>query len=238
MLSFDIYYTYPSKAIVSPLQVRRDWMDEMPYQHVYKCFPMTLANNYGYGISFPSDISFIWDGNLSGSRNHVKIIEGQQYAYTDRGYATISFFTGIRIKTDQNVSMIAYPVPNQFIDGYQAFTSIISTSFFKSEFQLAGKITRPNQLITIKAGTPVAAIMPISLTEINNSEAIVKPFSELSTEDFLPTEYFQTMANSNRANEVTNFYRDATDHLGNKLGEHEVKAIRLNYKDTTYLSKN
>ena len=29
-------------------------------------------------------------------------------------------------------------------------------------------------------------------------------------------------------NKWTNFYRDAVDYLGNKLGKHEVKSLKLN----------
>lgn len=227
MYSIDAYKIRHNPAIISNLPVKRDWMDETWEAHAYKCFPVTITNSLGWGLSFPEDITFIWDGISDSSDSHVKILSGQEYAYTGRANATVSFNTGWNFKTSENVSLLQMPVPNQFIDGVNPFTTIISTSFFRGEFPCAWRITVPNKKITIKANTPIISIVPISLGEINNSEINLKNASMAPENYFLDKNYVTEMEKLNQEGKWSNFYRDAKDHNGNTLGKHEAKSIKL-----------
>ena len=221
------YADKENSANISQIQIKRDWMEDTYDRHAYNCFPVNLTNSLGWGISFPEDITFIWDGISDSSHSHVKIIEGEKWCHPFRSNATISFKTGITIKTDDNVTTLVIPVPNQFIDGAQCFTTFISTSFFIGEMQIAWRITKPNVPITIKAGTPVCSIIPVSLSQLNNSELHIKNLSEIPPLNFNGEEYgveSQKIANSGN---WTHFYRNATDHKGNSLGKHEIKTLRL-----------
>jgi hypothetical protein len=228
LLNFEVYKIRENSANISPLSIKRDWMDETEHAHAYKCFPVSLTNGLGWGLSFPEDIVFIWDGISDTLPHHIKILKGEQYVYTERANATISFNTGLLFKTDSNTSILQMPVPNFFRDGVQPFTTIISTSFFKGELPCAWRITRPNTEITIKANTPIISILPISLTNLQNSKAIVKNVSELPS-DFWKgqQEYSEIVSEINKSGKWSNFYRDAVNYLGKSIGNHEVKALRL-----------
>lgn len=231
MFEIDVYKVRQDTANIEALGVKRDWMDATFDAHAYKCFPVSLTNGLGWGLSFPEDITFIWDGISDSTPDHVKILQGEKYAYTTRANATVSFNTGLMIRTKENVSLLQMPVPNYFRDGVQPFTTIISTSFFKGELPCAWRITRPNTEITIKAGTPIISIIPISLTELNNSTATMKDLSDLPPNFFPTEEYSKIVYEINKSGKWSNFYRDAVDHLGNIIGKHEVKALRLKIID-------
>lgn len=231
MHKFDVYQTRKNYGKLEPLGIKRTWMDETFDAHAYKCFPVSLSNGLGWGISFPEDISFIWDGISDSTPDHVKILSGEKFAHSSRSNATVSFNTGLLFRTDEDLSIMTMPVPNQFIDGAHPFTAVISTSFFKGEFPVAWRVTRPDTVITIKAGTPIAAIMPISLKELNNSEATMRDMFELPPNFFPDQNYGDIVYEINKSGKWTNFYRDGVDHYGNKIGEHEVKAIRLKTTD-------
>ena len=216
---------------LAQLSVKRDWMEDTWEAHAYKCFPVSLTNQLGWGISFPEDITFIWDGISDSSPEHVKILQGEKYAYSGRANGTISFNTGIRFITEPNVSLLQMPVPNYLRDGVQPFTTLISTSFFQGELPVAWRITRPNVEITIKANTPIISILPIDLSELQNSEILFEDPSTMPQAIEDQTEYGNIVYEINRTGKWTNFYRDAVDHKGNKLGEHQVKAIRLIVKE-------
>lgn len=227
MKNIKVYRTRPGYANISPLSAKREWMDETWQAHAYKCFPVSLSNQLGWGISFPKDISFIWDGISDADASHVKILSGHDYVYTERANATVSFNTGLMFITDENTSLLSSPTPNQFIDGAQPFTTILSTSFFRGDLPVAWRITKPNTEIVIKAGTPVISILPINLSELQGSEMQEGRMQDLSRTDFLPPEYSDTVRDINLKGEWSNFYRNATNHIGKKLGEHQVKAIKL-----------
>lgn len=225
------YRTKTGFAEINPLPVKRDWMDETWRRHAYHCFPVTLTNTLGWYLSFPEDISFIWDGISDSSPDHVKIISGNKYAYSGRANATISFNTGIKFRTDENITLLTMPAPNFFIDGASCFTTLISTSFFKADLPVAWMITSKNKKITIPAGYPVCSIIPISLNNLNNSE--IHLFSpEKQPEDEKKNmmelgEYTEKIIEINKKFDWSNFYRDGIDHKGNRVGNHETKSIKL-----------
>lgn len=227
MIKIKAYKTDGISATVLPLSVKREWMDETWEAHAYKCFPVSLTNQMGWGISFPEDITFIWDGISDSTPDHVKILSGEKYAYAERSNATVSFNTGTTFKTDENYSLLTMPVPNSFTDGYQPFTTIMSSSFYSGDLSCAIRVTRPNVEITIKANTPVFCIVPIDLTSLQDSEIELLDSSEMPPRSFDPGDYTKAGAESNAIGKWTNFYRNATDHLGNSIGKHQVKAIRL-----------
>jgi len=237
MINLNAYKVSGSSfsANITPLSAKRDWMDETAHKHAYRCFPITLSNQIGWGLSFPEDITFMWDGITSTFPENVKVLQGEKYCETGRGHATINFKTNLRFVTDKDYSLLSFPVPNRFVDGASAVTSILSTSFFEGPLPVAWKITRPFVPITIKANDPIIAIMPISLTQLNNStinlgEGHDAPFLKRD----IPLTLEGAMAAAEKANaegKWTDYYRDAVDYMGNALGEHEVKSIKLDVKN-------
>jgi hypothetical protein len=235
MINLEVFKTGSYSANIEPLSGKRDWMDDTAEKHAYRCFPLSLSNQLGWSLSFPEDITFIWDGQLTTSPNNVKILEGEKYCSTERGNATISFNTNLVFKTDKNYSLLSYPVPNLFVDGATPMTTIISSSFFEGPLPVTWRVTRPFVPITVKANTPFIAVLPISLTNIHSSSAVVKPIESMER---VEREVKPTLEGAIAASEKaysnggwTDFYRNAVDYMGNKLGEHEVKSIKLSVKN-------
>lgn len=226
MYNIDAFTVRDGFGKVEPLSVNREWIDDTWNGHAYHCFPVTLTNQLGWGISFPEDISFIWDGISDTDPSHVTVLEGEKYISTGRANATISFNTGIMFKTDSNATLLSMPVPNYFRDGISPFSTLISTSFYYGELPCAWRITRANEKITIKANTPIIALLPIDLSNLQDSSIVFgKPIPSL---DVNMDEYSNAVYEMNREAKWANFYRNSTDHKGNSLGEHQVKKIKLN----------
>lgn len=228
-MAYDIkaYRVQAGFANLDPLPITRDWMDNTWNAHAYHCFPVSLSNKLGWGISFPEDISFIWDGISDSSPDHVKILVGDKYAYTGRANGTISFHTGIKFKTNKNLTLLTMPAPNYFLDGIQTFTTLMSASWYDGELPVAAMITRPNVEITIKANTPIASIIPIDLEELQDSKIMFDDLSTMEPSKVNMNEYSNTIFNINQSGKWADFYRNAVDHKGNRLGSHQVKKLNL-----------
>lgn len=228
-------HTTNQYASIDQLPLQRDWMDITYDRHAYQCFPMNLANRLGWTLTYPEDISFIWNGTFDSRADHVKILKGEKYVYSGRGSATISFNTGISFSCEEkeDLSLLTMPVPNQFIRGTQCITTIVSPSALGGEMPLAWMITEPNVEITIPAGTPICAILPVSLTDIQNHPLTVttKPLPQATPEwlDMMRARGDKSQE-LNTAGEWTHFYRDAVNHLGEPLGKHEAKKIIMKVK--------
>jgi hypothetical protein len=227
MTSFFVHRTREDSANISQLSVKRKWMDRTYDKHAYNCFPITLTNGLGWGISFPEDISFIWDGVFDSTPDHIKILSGEKYVSTNRGQATVSFDTGLLFRTDENVSLLTMPVPNQFIPGATAFTTLMSTSFYRGGLPIAWMVTSPNIEITIPAGTPVAAVIPISIGELQKQELLVID-SPPDPEFYRQTRNdLEALVEASKTGTWAHLYRNAITANGTPIGKHEAKTIKL-----------
>ena len=231
MSKISVYKSGINSANIEQISVKRDWMDDTNKSHAYRCFPVSLSNTLGWGLSFNKDITFIWDGISDTTPDHVKILEGEEFCFTGRANATISFNTGLKFKTDEDITILQMPVPNQFIDGAQAFTTLMSTSFYPHDIPCAWKITKANTPITIKAGTPIISIIPLSIGKLKEFEVDLYD-SDYNEEYYTKSRsYGEASQAITMRGEWTDFYRNAIDEKGNSIGSHEVKSLRLKVND-------
>lgn len=230
----EVHKDISSRAIIDQLPMHRDWMDRTFDRHAYNCFPVSLANRLGWGISFDVDISFRWDGIESSEDGHVEIIQGGDFVTTRRANRTVSFETGLYISPEENISILTMPPPNIFLDGVQCISTIISTSALIGPLPIALMVTKENQLIRIPAGTIVASIIPISLTNMNETQMIVKSGAPefISDPNWVKriTDRGDASQKMNSRGEWTHFYRNAVDHNGEAYGKHEAKKITMSVK--------
>lgn len=216
---------------IKPMSIKRDWMDQTSENHAYRCFPVTQANVVGYSLSCKEDIEFIWDGIDDQTGDRV-VISSPKASYSGRGQASISFHTGLVFRTDEDVSILTINPVNYFSDEFETMSSIISTSFYNNPLPLAIKAKKANEKIIIKAGTPVATIIPISLTQLNNTVINIIEDKDEDIKRMESTKSYGAAAQEvNKSGKWTDWYRDAVNEKGESLGSHEVKALKLSVKN-------
>jgi hypothetical protein len=233
-MKITAYKNEMTRSKIEQTKVKREWMDETIDAHAYKCFPVSLANTVGWSISFLDDIEFVWDGISDTKPDHVKIISDPgNVCSTQRANTTVSFYSGIFFDTGPDISMLQIVPPNFFVDGATPFTTIISTSVLKEAIPIAWKITRPDTVIRIPAGMPVATFIPISLSKYQEVELDIKKKVFEAQDWSARDERLKVWEEISKKGGFTNFYRDAVDYLGNSLGRHEVKSLKLKINDFT-----
>jgi hypothetical protein len=218
---------------ISPMSIKRDWMDETSENHAYRCFPVTQANVIGYSLSCKQDIEFIWDGVNDQSADRVQISSPDR-AYSGRGQSSISMDTGLVFRTDQDVSILTINPVNYFSHEFETMSSVISTSFYDNPLPLAIKAKVANKKVVIKAGTPVATLIPISLTNLNNSVIKIVEYKDEDRKRINANiSYGEAAQVINSKGNWTDWYRNAVNEKEESLGNHEVKTLKLNVDDTT-----
>jgi hypothetical protein len=236
MLNISVEKTIDSKINILPMSIKRNWMEETSEKHAYRCFPVTQANMVGWSLSCSKDIRFIWNGINNQSGDNVQILEGQDFCYTGRGQSTLSFNTGVIFKTEENISIFTINPVNYFSDDFETMSSLMSTSFYDNPIPLAIKARSANKEILIKAGTPLATIIPISLTSIDNTSIEINKYKDKNRRRERKTfSYGEAAQKINKEGEWTDWYRDAVNEKGESLGKHEVKALRLSVTDNTII---
>lgn len=222
-----VYRQSFSSANIEQVSIKRKWMDETADKHAYQCMPISLANTLGWAISFPEDISFIWDGICDSTSTHVKIIKGHKFCSAARGNATISFNTFLKFKTSENITTLIMPIPNNFNENAQCFTTLISTSFYDSMLPIAWKIIKPNIEIFIPAGEPIATILPISLNDLQNFELIITNKEINNNENNEINKKLNFIKQKMQEGKFSQLYRKAENYNGEKIGNHETHTIKL-----------
>jgi len=218
---------------IEPMSIKRDWMDATSEKHAYRCFPVTQANVVGWNISCIEDIVFTWDGINDQTDQHINI-ENPIGSYAGRGQSSISLNTSLIFRTDQDVSILTINPVNYFNDDFETMSNLISTSFYDNPLPLALKAKKANVKTVIKAGTPIATIIPISLTQLNNTSIQIINYEDKDRSRQSANEAYGTAAQIlNSSGQWTDWYRDAVNEKNESLGSHETKTLRLSVKDNT-----
>jgi hypothetical protein len=234
MINLSAEKMHGSPIVVSPMSIKRDWMDETPQGHAYRCFPVGQANMIGWSLSCKDDVRFIWNGINDTSSENVKIIDEKPYIYTGRGQSTISFSTGLIFRSDENVSLLTINPVNLFNEDFETMSSLITTSFYPNPLPLAIKARVPNKEVVIKAGTILATIIPISLTMLNNTAININAYTDIDrVRENANREYGEAAQKINQSGQWTDWYRDAVNEKNESVGKHEAKTLKLSVIDNT-----
>lgn len=218
---------------IQPMSIKRDWMDATSENHAYRCFPVTQANVVGWSLSCIEDISFIWDGINDQTDKHIEIFNPIG-SYAGRGQSSISLNTGMVFRTDPDISILTISPVNYFDNEFETMSNLISTSFYDNPLPLAIKAKKANEKTIIKAGTPIATIIPISLTNLNNSVITINQYQDLDrSREKANRSYGEAAQVVNSSGQWTDWYRDAVNENKESIGSHEVKTLRLSVKDNT-----
>jgi len=218
-------YMQERSVILEPLSPTREWFEQSGGKMAYRCYPLSSANTIGWGIAFPDDISFIWDGERWDFINHVKILSGEKwFRVQDNG--TIAFMPYFSLATDEDVTILINPVPNQFSDEWATISMTFSTGFYHDNIATGAHIMKANKIITIPAGTPVAAIIPYSLTKLKDTAIECFDWDE---KDFsvYNDDYSRELAKYQHSEDFADFYRKGVNHKNEVIGYHEAKKLNL-----------
>jgi hypothetical protein len=224
---------------IAPMSIKRGWMDDTSEGHAYRCFPVTQSNVVGWSLFCKEDIEFLWDGVNDQTPNHIEIISAPEGSYGGRGQSSISFNTGLIFRTDPDVSLFTISPVNYFSNDFETMSNLISTSFYDNPLPLAIKARKQNSVVSIKAGTPIATIIPISLSSLNNTAISIVDYRDDDRKRINANiSYGEAAQVVNSSGQWTDWYRDAVDQNGESLGSHEVKVLRLSVVDNTQNKQN
>jgi len=238
MFNISVEKMHGAPFDIAPMSIKRDWMDNTSEGHAYRCFPVTQSNVVGWSIFSKEDIEFVWDGINDQTQDHIEIIKAPEGSYSGRGQSSISFNTGLVFRTEQGVSLFTINPVNYFNDDFETMSNIISTSFYDNPLPLAIKSKSPNKKVLIKSGTPLATIIPISLSELNNTSIKMVEYKDQDRKRIEANiSYGEASQVLNSSGEWTDWYRNAVNEKQESLGSHEVKTLKLSVDDQTVQGK-
>jgi hypothetical protein len=160
-ITTDHYQQIDNTVVDLRGSIKRDWF----VNHAYFCLPLTIANQYGFGIRSLHTFEATWNGGQSPADVTVRILDGDS-----NGFQQISSHFGMGTVTIQNhmvwhaperINLFTLDPPNMFKDGITNMNGVIEADNLKRDFTFNLKLTRVNHTITIKKGELISAVLPI-----------------------------------------------------------------------------
>lgn len=172
-------------------KIKRDWFND----HAYYCLPLTIANQYGFGIKSTATFDIIWNGGEGINDTELRIMEPSINNYqnfdTHFGSGIVTVQNAFSLHTPRGVNLMTMNPMNMFIDGLTNMNGIIETDNIKRDFTFNIKVTRPHHLIRINKGDIISAFLPIQ-------RYFADPYVVKSAEEVTSTEFIEHIRQAGR----------------------------------------
>lgn len=200
--------------------------------HFYYCLPLTIGNQYGFGLYSTMDFDVFWDGEEPPENTEITILSelnNIQHVSAHFGSGIVSIQNSFHLKTPPGINLMTIQPPNYFIPGLSVMTGVIETDNLRRDFTFSIKITTPNQKISVKKGDLLCAFIPIQRGFVDKFE--LEPMSKYFSEEFYLNEMQEVVnLNNERANEDLyknhlsgRRYFNGTHTDGNKYLDHQKR---------------
>jgi hypothetical protein len=159
-------YPIPSVTLrpldIIPASKTRDWF----VPHAYKCTPLTCANTLGWDLVLNQDFIIEWNGGVY--KKDVTIVQGSGVD-SQFGMGTFTINIGHIWRTEENINLMVFPVPNSDNTEIQSMTAVMETDWLSYPWFLTVRLINKGRTL-IKRGTPIARVIPINTGYIENTK--------------------------------------------------------------------
>ncbi len=211
-MRLDAYKVQHIVPDLVPGTVRRDWMDEFPDRHAYRCLPLNMANVTGWELRLSHGFDAIWNGGPKAS--DIQLVPHEADApmsYIASSHFThgiLTFHTGYLFRTPNGWATWASALPNSVKDGIDALSGLIETDWLPYPFTMNWKFTRPGT-VRFEKGEAFCFITLMRPGVLERVEPVVK---EIDSNPDLKAEYEE--------------WRDARASFNARIEAQDPEAIR------------
>jgi hypothetical protein len=200
-------------------------MDQLT--HAYHCLPLVMANQWGWQILCPTDVTVAWDGspNLEGLRVDV-VPQYQSVIKSQFGSGIVTFSPPWLFRTPPGWDIYVKGPSNRWKFNCVALDGVIETWWLNYTFTLNWKLIEPG-VVHFARGESLAQLLPVPHATFENSQALEAPIGLLE-----PNAGQELLAWREKRREVAGqrlnihfLYRKATG-IENHLQRLDVPAVR------------
>lgn len=218
-----------SNIISKPLK-KRDWFTP----HFYNCLPLIVGNQYGFIIKSEFDFSFVWNGE--DTKDAITFYFNEEQEEVDKksprveshfGSGIITINPPFTLRTPPGVNLMTINPPNFIIPNITVMTGVIETDNVRRNFTFNLKIQIPNILVTVPAGTPLAAFIPIPRNYADNfnlkfaDEIFDQETIDEETQCQVDTVTYRDEVEKTLPRGIGRQYFNGEDVYGNKFPDHQ-----------------
>lgn len=184
---------------IEPAKKAREWMTP----HAYRCLPLSIANEIGWDVISPCDleVKLFGDNTING----IEVDNGNDYFKSHFGCHTVTLQMRNYIWKSDNpdISLLIMPIPNSDHHDWRALTAIIEIEALDYPWFITIQFPPEYGKYKIKKGTPIARIIPISIS-LTQQNLIEQHISD----ELRVKENQLSKKRQNSGNEWLRFYHD------------------------------
>ncbi len=172
-MKLKLYAITSAAPKIEPASPTRQWMDDFPARHAYRCLPLAIANSYGWEIVSPYTFTIRYNGGKKASDIVFKA-EGEapyleHFVATNFSHGIVTFHTGHIVRTEPGWHTFVSGPLNRPKDGITPLAGVVETDWLPYPFTMNWQLTRPG-VVRFEAGEPICQIFPVAANKVMEVE--------------------------------------------------------------------
>lgn len=155
----------PPKIV--PARASRQWMDDFPDRHPYRCLPLSIANAHGWDILCPVPIEIEWDGGPAIENLTVRALQPlpdgrpvSHFCRSNFSRGIVTFHTDYIFRTDDEWDLLATGPFNSPKQNFYPLTGIIESNWLPYPFTMNWQMMQPGRVV-FEQDEPFCFVFPI-----------------------------------------------------------------------------
>ena len=161
---------------VRPARTKRQWMDDFPDRHAYRCLPLSIANAFGWEVLCPIPLEIRWNGGMAVDDIEViglKELPGgapvEHFCRSNFSRGIITFHLDYVIETEPDWGILATGPFNDAKPTAAPLTGVVESDWLPYPFTMNWQLTRPG-ITRFEEREPFCFFLPVPLRLLPNTE--------------------------------------------------------------------
>ena len=161
---------------VRPARAKRQWMDDFPDRHAYRCLPLSIANASGWEVLCPIPVEIRWNGGMTIEDIEViglkELLGGapvEHFCRSNFSRGIITFHLDYVIETEPDWGILATGPFNDPKPTAAPLTGIVESDWLPYPFTMNWQLMRPG-ITRFEEGEPFCFFLPVPLRSLPNTE--------------------------------------------------------------------
>lgn len=221
-----------------PARPRRAWMDATTERFIYRCLPLTIANQHGWEILCPCSFEALWTGGRSLKSVQVLRLSGEKWLpHSHFGEGVLTFHPGHIFRTEEPYQLYVTGPVNIRKDGIVPLTGIVESDWLPFTFTMNWVFTRVGVPVRFEEGEPFCHIFPITVGVVEEVDPEIRDLQSVPELHRIYHEWSQSRDAFNRQLKVKDsyerkrgwqrFYLRGTLHSGDPAAREHRTTLRV-----------
>ena len=163
---------------------QRQWMDDFPDRHAYRCLPLSIANAHGWDVLCPAPVEIEWNGGPAVGDITIRALKPLPGGRPVEHFCRSNFSRGIVtlhvdyiFRTEPGWDLLATGPFNSPKENAYALTGIMEADWLPYPFTMNWQILRPGRVV-FEEGEPICSIFPIAKQALLDCEPEIHRLSD------------------------------------------------------------